>query len=159
MDASPLRTVTILASPFSERCVFLQGVTRRFSDRLLAKHTMCPARWVVYILSLLSAPTPNFQTYLLGLRESGHVVGGRTPTLDQHLEELLEDHPVRYAGAMTAQRVVQTCSQTLRSMAVATMRGKARLRRAYRGGARGVCWTLGWPSCPPRGTRWRSSPA
>src|SRR5215217_231554 len=37
MDASPLRTVTILASPFSERCVFLQGVTRRFSDRLLDK--------------------------------------------------------------------------------------------------------------------------
>jgi hypothetical protein len=26
-----------LASPFSERCVFLQGVTRRFSDRFLAK--------------------------------------------------------------------------------------------------------------------------
>jgi hypothetical protein len=24
-----------LASPFSERCVFLQGVTRRFSDRFL----------------------------------------------------------------------------------------------------------------------------
>ena len=31
----------------------------------------------------------------------------------------------------------QTCSQTLRSMTVATMRGKARLRRAWRGGILG----------------------
>ncbi len=57
----------------------------------------------------------------------------------------------RFAG----DKVEQTCSQTLRSMAVATLRGKRDSGGNGAAGSRDVCWPLGWSSCRPRGSRWR----
>ena len=126
-----------------------------FSTRLFARYqrnekALVLALMEMYIEGVSTRKVTEVTEALCGTSFSKSLVSQLAGRLDAELEAWrsrpleAESYPyvfvdARYEKVRVGHRVVsqgvqvQTCSQTLRSMAVTTMRGKARLRRAYRG--------------------------